>query len=255
VDRDRESDLPPSRPASTGLAHAYSQLSDLLLDEPDLGEFMLRLAALSAALVPRSSCGILLRLNGAVSALSNDGFAQQLDEIQYGQGQGPCLQALTTGEQVRVLDLEAESRWSSYRDIALLAGLRSSISLPLIVGDTTIAALNIYSRDSNGVDDVSAGVVELFARQAATTLALLLRASRQSARALQMQQALQVWPLIDQAIGIVMVQQHLTANQALAALREVSQRTNRRLSGVAADLIEAVTGQAPDPPRSFTERE
>ena len=62
-----------------------------------------------------------------------------------GTGDGPCREALRTRTVVRVTDLETETRWGSYRDLAIQAGVRSSLSLPLIVDNDAVGALNVYS--------------------------------------------------------------------------------------------------------------
>src|SRR5712691_2245092 len=122
-------DNPPAvrRPA-LDLAAAYSELHNLVLAGPDVAAFLRQLATLSAALVPLTSCGVMMRRDHqAATAGSSDKFAMQLGEIQYTLGQGPCLQALRTGQCVQVTDLDTEDRWGDYRIRALAAGARSSV--------------------------------------------------------------------------------------------------------------------------------
>ena len=50
------------------------------------------------------SCGITLQPNGRPLAVaSSDANAAQTDELQYGLDHGPCLTALRTGQQIRIL--------------------------------------------------------------------------------------------------------------------------------------------------------
>jgi GAF domain-containing protein len=65
--------------------------------------------------------------------------------VQYGQDQGPCLQAMRTGEVVVVADMTAEQRWGAYPAYALSYGVHSSLSLPLSVNGDTRGALNLYA--------------------------------------------------------------------------------------------------------------
>ena len=134
----------------TDIAADPGELQNLLLGWPDVVGFLQQLAALSAALVPRTSCGVTMRRDHqAATVASSDEFAMLLGEIQYGRGQGPCLQALRTGERVKVADLATDDRWGEYRLHALAAGVRSSVSLPLTVNDATIGSVNLYSRARN----------------------------------------------------------------------------------------------------------
>jgi transcriptional regulator with GAF, ATPase, and Fis domain len=158
------------------LTAADSELHEVLADRPDVTGFLQQLAALCAALVPRASCAVTMRRGRqAATVASSDEFAWQVGEIQYGRGQGPCLQALRTGARVEVRDLATDDRWGEYRLHALAAGVRSCVSLPLTVKDATIGAVSLYSRtrDSFGKKDVRRA--EALTLQAATALTLLLR--------------------------------------------------------------------------------
>ena len=163
------------------LTAAYSDLQNLLRDCPDVVGFLQQFAALSAALVPRASCGVTVRRDHqSVTVASSDEFAMLLGEIQYRHGQGPCLQALRTGERVKVPDLATDDRWGEYRLHALAAGARSYFTLPLTVYDITIGAVSLYSlaRNSFGKKDIRRA--ESLTLQAANALTLLLRYARRT---------------------------------------------------------------------------
>jgi GAF domain-containing protein len=237
------------------LAAAYSELQNLLLDGPHVTGFLDQLATLSAALVPRTSCGVTIRRNHQVATVaSSDEFAMRLDEVQYGRGQGPCLQAMHTRERVQVTDLATEDRWGDYRLHALAAGLRSSVSLPLIVDSTNLGALNLYSRTRDNFDQPDIQRAESFALQGATALTLLLRYAKQATIEDQLLQALGTRAIIDQALGIVMAQRQISSAAAFGILRETSQNGNRKLSVVAGEIIETTTGHPPQAPRPFIDR-
>jgi len=163
------------------LAAVDGERQNLRLDTPDVVGFLQQLAALSAALVPRTSCGVTMRRDHqAATVASSDEFAMLLGEIHDSRGQGPCLQALRTGERVKVVDLATDDRWSEYRLHALAAGVRSSISLPLTVNDATIGAVSLYSRARNRFGNKDIRRAEALTLQAATALTLLLRYARQA---------------------------------------------------------------------------
>jgi GAF domain-containing protein len=245
----------PEGQPSPDLTAAYTELQNLLLDGPNVTGFLQQLATLAAALIPQTSCGVTIRRGHQVATVaSSDEFAMQLDEIQYGHGQGPCLQATRTRERVQVTDLAAEDRWGDYRVHALAAGVRSSVSLPLIVDSASIGALNLYSRAPGNFDEPDIRRAELFASQAATALTLLLRQAKQATIEDQLLEGLATRAIIDQALGIVMAQRQISSTAAFAILREASQNGNRKLSIIAAELIETVTGHPPLPPRPFTRR-
>lgn len=176
---------PEGQDPATGLdalnvTAASSELQNLP-DWPDVVGFLQQLAALSAAVVPRTSCGVTIRRDNQVATVaSSDEFAMLLGEIQYGRGQGPGTQALRTGERVEVPDLATDDRWSEYRIHALTAGVRSSVSLPLTVNDATIGAVNLYSRARDSFSSKDIRWAESLTLQAASALALLLRQAQQA---------------------------------------------------------------------------
>jgi GAF domain-containing protein len=231
-----------------------SSLHSLLLSGPSVEEFLIHLTAVAARVVsPPASCGVTTHYEGRpLTIATSDERAALIDEDQYGAGQGPCLAALRTGQVVEVTDQRTDHRWEAYREKALEKGVRSSLSLPLIVEDTTIGGLNLYVFDRpNAFDDDQRQRATVFAAQASTALALAIRSAQQTELAAQLEQALGSRTVIDQAIGLLMGQQRCDADTAFALLRKHSQNNNRKLRDVAAELITRVSGHPPVSGRTF----
>jgi GAF domain-containing protein len=128
-------------------ASAAGHLLGLLVQSPDMDAFLDNMVQLAAkAVAPAAACGITVRRDGRPFsvAVSNE-LAGQVDEIQYGADQGPCLDAMRTGRFVQVEDLSREERWDEYRPHAIAHGVVSSLSSPLIVDGERLGALNLYS--------------------------------------------------------------------------------------------------------------
>lgn len=79
-------------------------------------EFLAELAGLAIAAAGEGlSCGITLQPGGRLlTVASTDELAAQVDEVQYGLDQRPCLHALRTGTQVSIPDLASDQRWAAY---------------------------------------------------------------------------------------------------------------------------------------------
>jgi AmiR/NasT family two-component response regulator len=60
--------------------------------------------------------------------------------------------------------------------------------------------------------------------------------------------------VIDQAMGVLMGQRHISATDAFDALRSQSQHRNVKLHVIAAEYIETMTNHAPEPAPAFTQR-
>lgn len=118
---------------SADVAGSIAELQALLLGTESIDGFLRELAVLAARTLGESlSCGITLQPNGRpLTVASSDQFASQVDELQYGLDQGPCLSAVRTGQVVRIDDLSADTRWRRYAVRALAHGVRSSLSFPL----------------------------------------------------------------------------------------------------------------------------
>jgi hypothetical protein len=77
---------------------------------------------------------------------SSAGTSHDLDELQFTYGEGPCLDAVSTGRPVLVADLNdpRDSRWPALRASVLEAGVAAVFALPVVVGSTAVGALDLY---------------------------------------------------------------------------------------------------------------
>jgi len=248
-------DAAPTQPRSDELAQALAELTRLLLATPDLEHLLNEVARLSTGVIsPPAECGITLWEGEEPFTVANSGaLAAHVDEQQYALGDGPCLQALRTGRTVSVTDLAREQRWDGYPAHALGYGIRSSLSLPLTTEDVTRGALNLYATVPDAFDESARRRASLFAAHASGVLTLVSRQARQARLSDQLREALASRSVIDQAIGILMDQQHCDAAHAFVLLRDASQHRNKKLSEVAALIVTAVSGSPPVPPRPFNE--
>jgi GAF domain-containing protein len=235
------------------LASAYGDLLSLLTDTADLDAFLDRVVVLAAQVIkPPAECGLTFRRDQQPFTVANSGsLATQVDEIQYGADEGPCLETLSTGHVVQVDDLAVDERWPSYRPHALAHGVVSSLSMPVRIDGQTLGALNLYSRRPRAFAGSTRQHAEAFTAQCSAALTLTLRRSAESETQQQLVAALSSRSTIDHAIGILMGQQRCTAAEAFELLRQASQHRNHKLRDVAADLITTVTGLPPQPPPAF----
>nr|WP_246401026.1 GAF and ANTAR domain-containing protein [Jiangella mangrovi] len=228
-----------------------------MLNAPKVEEFLTDLAKLAADLVePPASCGITTSYDGQPrTVVSSDPRAAQVDEGQYTGGWGPCVHSLATGEVVEIADQESDPRWPEYRVHAVALGVRSSLSLPLVVNGDVIGAMNLYDFDEPEAFDIqNRRRAETFAAQASTALALALRQVHDAELTDQLEQALATRSVIDQAIGILMAQQRCSAETAFSMLRKHSQNNNLKLRTVAERMVAKVSGQAAQQPAPFRRR-
>ncbi|BBC31670.1 hypothetical protein SGFS_029640 [Streptomyces graminofaciens] len=160
-----------------------------------------------------------------------------LVSVQLCSGDGPIPTALERGEPVDSTDLLHEERWPEYRAVALDAGVRSSVTIPFRRSGLTVT-LSLYSFRPGALEDAPHGPARALGDLAATCL-VRDRSYRAALTELdQLGTALRTRPVVDQACGIVMHVLACDADAAFTVLRRISQTTNRKLSDVAAAVVD-----------------
>ncbi|CAN5418183.1 GAF and ANTAR domain-containing protein [soil metagenome] len=162
--------------------------------------------------------------------------AYDSDQAQYLTDQGPCLDALRERQTVIIDDLETETRWSDYRELALELGVRSMISFRLFAHEDTMGALDFYSATAHAFDAYSQTLGQVFASHAGVALKAAITEAG-------LAQAIRTRDVIGQAKGILMERQGVRGDAAFAQLRKLSQQHHRRLRDIAGDIV--TTGEIP----------
>jgi transcriptional regulator with GAF, ATPase, and Fis domain len=224
----------------------FAQLTELLLSTDSFDTFLTELVAY-AQTQTEHSCSITVRTlhRAPFTIAATDALTQQLDEQQYGDGKGPCLEALTTGVPVLVTDMATESRWAPYPAQAAELGARSSMSYPLITGEQVIGALNMYSFKPLAPDIGLQARAGQLADRAAGALAVGLRIAEEHSANADLRLALASRSVIDQAIGILVAQQQCSVEDAFALLRQASQARNMKLRDAAAQIVGSAQRREP----------
>ncbi|MFD3504996.1 GAF and ANTAR domain-containing protein [Streptomyces sp. NPDC058676] len=222
-------------------------LTALLLDVDGMDEFLQVLADRGLDSNPSADgCGITLERQARPLTVASAGTsAEKLDEKQYAQNDGPCLQSLRSGREIVIADMMDEQRWGEYPAYSVACGTRSSLSLPIAAHTHTAGAINLYFSAPNGPDDVDVPFMRALAAQATGAIALAQRIGDAEEFADDLQNALQSRSVIDQAIGVIMGQQRCTAERAFAILRSASQHRNIKLRDLCADLLAGISGEPP----------
>ena len=231
------------RPEQEALQNGY--FLDLVLGSEDVEAFLTDLAAFSSESLSLPDapvfCGItVLRKKRAATAASSDERARVLDELQNTY-EGPCLTAMDSMGSVSVPDLINEHRWPEYVEAAAGQGLRSVLSVPLLVEGDTRAALNLYSERANAFSDADVERADVFASHASKSLRLALKIAQLSDARNDLAAAMQSRTVIDLAVGAIMAQNHCSQEEAFTILRTASSNRNIKLRHLAQSIIAAVS--------------
>ncbi|WP_051721188.1 MULTISPECIES: GAF domain-containing protein [Actinomycetes] len=199
------------------------------------------------ALLTRSS-----RVRDLVYA--TDATAQQIDELQFTLGEGPCLDAYHHHDTQLLPDLRdsaATGRWPVFAGEALDIGVRSVFAFPVVEGGTPLGVLELYRRTAGAlaVDELNAALT--IAATAAFTvrqnwdeyLARTDDSGGADAAAENLSQAQVDSPgsfsrsQVYLASGMAAVQLGIPAGEALDRLRAYSYQHGRSIKDVSDDVV------------------
>ena len=214
---------------SLELAETFADVARALLDADDVEATLKKITTLAVETIDGCDhAGVSLVQGRRISTpASSDAVPGQVDAIQYQTDQGPCLDAIREHETFKIDDLAKEDRWPKFSQRAAEeTGVASMLSFRLFAEGDTLGSLNLYSKQRAAFDDEALAVGSVFATHAAVALAGAQHDE-------QMQKALRGRDVIGQAKGILMAQQHVTADEAFDILRRASQRMNIKLRELA----------------------
>ncbi|MHA7189169.1 GAF and ANTAR domain-containing protein [Arthrobacter sp. MDT2-16] len=220
-------------------------LQDMVLESEDVQDFLAGLATVASRAFTgpygEVFCGVtLLRPRSMVTVASSSDRAREVDEVQYGFDDGPCLRAARTGETVHIRDFLTEERFPEYREAIASYGLRSALGIPIRLQDGASAGLDFYSTTPDIFDDKGIAVAEGLARDASRSLRLAVRIAKLTEDTQNLQAAMTARTTIDTAVGAIMAQNRCTQKEAFAILRRASSTRNTKLRLLAADILESV---------------
>jgi hypothetical protein len=166
----------------------------------------------------------------------------RLVTVQVAAGRGPLIDAVAGGETVICADTLTETRWPEFTSAALGMGVRSSASLSYrghVVVALTLLGLRPRALDPDGLQ-----LAELLVAYGGALVGAVADYGDTRRVADQLRDAASSRAIVDQAKGILMHALGCSADEALARMREVSQRSNLRATEVAQRVIDAHSGRS-----------
>lgn len=121
-----------------------------LSDGPDLVPEPQRICQAAVRLTQATGAGLTLTINSQLAAIWTSGdFAQAMEDLQFGLGEGPALSASRVGAVILESHLADSKTWPFFSPAALDLGLRAAFAFPLVVNTTCFGAFALY-RDTPG---------------------------------------------------------------------------------------------------------
>ena len=183
--------------------------------------------------VHADGAGLMVVRGGVVETIADTSDdIEAAHQLQAELGEGPCLAALEGGDATYLVrDTRADARWPRWGSAAADIGFRSVISSTLETSTRRIGSLNVYARGVDAFDDDDAAVISWLATHASVAIANVTEKE-------SLTTAMHSRTIIGQAEGMLMATLGITADQAFAYMKRLSQDTNTKLLKVAAEIIE-----------------
>ena len=170
---------------------------------------------------------------------ATDLAAEQIAEFQVTLGEGPAVDTLAEERPMFAVDLTEPSRWPTFAQAAVEAGVRSVFAFPLQMGSIAVGVLEVYRAVPGDLTTVEYRDALLYSDAA---MALLLEHidDEPSAREVDLFAGGfgNRWDVVHQATGVISVQLRSGLSEAFLRLRGHAFSTGRGLTDVAEDVIE-----------------
>ena len=200
-----------------------------------------RVCGAAIALLSLQGAGLSLIVDGELCGTAgvSDAGIRMVQELQLTLGEGPCVDAWTSGIPVLEPDLATSGaeRWPTFSRAAVAAGVLSVFALPLHIGAIRIGVLVLY-RGRPGTlngEELADGIV---LAEVATHVVLAVQAGASTDVLHQvLVQEPAHWAEVHQATGMVSAQLGVSLSDAFVRLRAYAFAGDHALREVAGDVV------------------
>lgn len=212
-----------------------AQVSEAVISSRYLDEVLQLIVTVTAELMGSNICSLMLLDEAkqvlvikATQALSP--AYRHKPPIKVGQSiSGRVVQAR---KPVSVLDVTKDSSYM-YPDLAKREGLRSLLSVPMVMQGRVIGVINCYTSQAHRFSEEETRVLSTIANQAASAI----ERTRLIDEAVGAREALETRKLVEQAKGALMAEGGLTEAQAFRLLQRQSMEKRKSMRQIAEAII------------------
>jgi len=222
-------------------------MSGLLLSQETISTALKMIMDVVREVVPESSgAGVTLidHQGRRTSAAATDEIVARADTLQYELDEGPCLTAWAEQTMVVVDDTATDLRFPQWSPAADAMGLRSCLSTPLAAGGVALGAMKVYGEEPGVFQESAQRRLSMLSSPAAVLVANMQAYEQAQELTQNLHQAMSNRDMIGMAKGILMAPGGVTQERAFAMLAAASQRQNRKLHGIAQDIVEATIARS-----------
>jgi GAF domain-containing protein len=229
-------DVGANAPVDVVAKATFTELARLLRHGSGFEQTCVVLSTAALAVIPgcdHASITVLLS-NGTFTTFgATDDVVETADAIQREVGEGPCLEASIDEDIKHDRDLAQNPTWPRFAErLREVTSVRSALACPLVLDGQRGGALNLFADTADAFTDEDVSNAAVLAAFASVAVAGALARDR----AEQLSVAVTTNRTIGAAVGILMATHRINQADAFAMLSAASQRVNRKLHDLAADI-------------------
>jgi GAF domain-containing protein len=219
--------------------HALNELGRLRFGEMRVEEAMHQIVQTTHSIFSVDGAGLMLAdaehqlRNAAVS----DDRVRRLEELQTRHAEGPCITAFDEKVLVRAEDLTLDLRWPAFSQAAVDQGVRAVLASPIPYNQDAVGVVAVMSHEAHPWSGEAELALLAFTDLAALLIASMMIGEQQTELAAQLQSALNSRAIIEQAKGVLIGQQGISAHAAYEQIRAQARAERRKVTLVAAELV------------------
>ena len=238
-------DTPDNAPSGTPAdpAMVFTALADILYQGADTTEVCAAICVAATLTVPGCDhASVLMRRdNDYVTVAASDQIARQVDFLERTTGDGPCLDAIEDDAPQIEPDLTTATSWPRLaRRVMAETPVRGAMGFRILVDHRKVGALNLFSDTADRFDTVSAERAIILAAFASVAL----NAATSGENVDTLRKGLESNREIGRAVGMLMLLNDVTQEEAFDTLRRLSQEMNIKVAEIARAVVEQ-RGQLP----------
>ena len=211
------------------------QISRALVGKQDLDAILQQVVTMTAELVGSKICSLML-LNGKKNALvikaTQSLSTAYRDKPPIKVGQSVSGKVLEKKHAIQVADVTKDPRYG-YPEIAKQEGLKSLLSVPLLLSDRVIGVLNCYTEKEKAFNKEEIQLVQTIANQAAIVIEHVRVVSEEAEARL----ALETKKAIDGAKRVLMKIRKMSEEEAHRFIQKSSMDRNKPQKEIAEAIL------------------
>ncbi len=170
---------------------------------------------------------------------SSSARVNEIEDLQFSLGEGPCHDAFTTGTMIVEPDLvgSSASRWPSYTPSALDLGACAIFAFPLEIGAVIVGVMTLYNDSVGMLTADQAADARVLARMLPTLMAAIQSESLQPLLSRSLSDFYAHRAEVHQASGVTAVQLGIGSDEALLLIRAHAYANSETVAQVAAEVL------------------